>query len=184
MGKNVKSPGPGQDQLNKLFASHLPNVAPPPNQQSLYMPDIPLYSDDPSATPVFAAQSPSMGLDNVGGAIENWARKMATKARTALDQPEQTRSAARASVGVPGKGRDGVGDLIEMADHFELGGGEEDEDEQDEDRGRQGSNHTLVGGARGLSNSVKLGTSQDTLRERARSGTSAGAARRRTYKDD
>lgn len=181
MGKNIKSPGPGQDGLNKLFASHLPNVAPPANQQNLYLPDVPLYSDDPVSTPSLSTpgtQSPSgLGLDNVGGALETWARKMAIKARTALDVPEQ-KPVARASVGVSGAGGDGVGDLIEMADQFEIGDHEEDEEEE---RGRQGSATIPIDAARGVSNSASFGQ-QDTLRSRARSGTSAGAGKR--HKDD
>ena len=42
--------------------------------------------------------------------------------------------AARASVGTPGKGAGGIGDLIEMTDEFEIGG-----DDDEEYRGRQGS---------------------------------------------
>lgn len=183
MGKNIKSPGPGQDGLNKLFASHLPNVAPPPNQQNLYLPDVPLYSDNPSVASSLSAsgtQSPSgLGLDNVGGAIESWARKMASKARVALDAPDQ-KTAARASVGVPGRGADGLGDLIEMADQFEIGD-HEDYEEEEEERGRQGSATMHING-RGMTNSASFGQQQDTLRERGRSGTSAGAGKRN--KDD
>lgn len=181
MGKNIKSPGPGQDGLNKLFASHLPNVAPPPNQQNLYLPDVPLYSDNPSVASSLSAsgtQSPSgLGLDNVGGVIESWARKMASKARVALDAPDQ-KTAARASVGVPGRGADGLGDLIEMADQFEIG---DHEDYEEEERGRQGS-ATMHTDGRGMTNSASFGQQQDTLRERGRSGTSAGAGKRN--KDD
>lgn len=181
MGKNIKSPGPGQDGLNKLFASHLPNVAPPSNQQSLYLPDLPLYTDTPgAATPLTASgtQSPSgLGLDNVGGALESWARKMATKARTALDVPEQKSTTARMSAGVAGRGGSGIGDLIEMADQFEIGDHEEDEEE---DRGRQGSAMTPVA-AKGTTNSASFGP-RDTLRERTRSGTSAGIGKR--HKDE
>lgn len=182
MGKNIKSPGPGQDGLNKLFASHLPNVAPPPNQQNLYLPDIPLYSDDPSVTSSLTpsgTQTPSgLGLDNVGGAIESWARKFATKALTALDAPEP-KTAARSNVGVPGRGpHDDLGDLIEMADQFEIG----DDDQDEEERGRQGSG-AMPKLARGMSNSASFGLQpQDTLRERARNGTSAGAGK--MHKDD
>lgn len=137
MGKNVSSPGPAQDGLNKMFAKHLPDVAPPKNQQSLYAPEMPLYTDD--GTPIASGTAtpniaPNLNLENVGGAIENWMRRVATKAKD-VTQPTDRTLAARASVGTPGRGTGGIGDLIEMTDEFEIGGDEEDAN----DRGRQGS---------------------------------------------
>ncbi|KAF7198429.1 hypothetical protein HII31_00168 [Pseudocercospora fuligena] len=138
MDRNVRFPGPAQDGLNKLMAKHLPDVAPPRNQASLYHPDVPMYSDDP--TPVASgAQTPAyphgngggMNLENVGGAIESWVRRLATKA---AHTPTGRVTAARASVGTPGRGAGGIGDLIEMTDEFEIGN-----DEEEEERGRQGS---------------------------------------------
>lgn len=87
------SPGPAQDSLNKLFAPHLPNVAPRASFDSI-------------------TSTSSTGIENVGGAIEGWVRKLATKAATIIEQP-------------PGRGG-GVGDLIELSDAFdpaEDGGG-------------------------------------------------------------
>ena len=49
------------------------------------------------------------GIENVGGAIEGWVRKMAGKAAGAIGTP-------------PLKGAGGVGDLIELVDAFELDG--------------------------------------------------------------
>lgn len=138
MNRNVKTPGPAQDGLNKMFAKHLPDVAPPRTQQSLLTPEMPTYTDDP--TPVASgATTPNLGknvnLENVGGAIESWMRRMATNAKKSME-PGERGKAARASVGTPGKGAGGIGDLIEMTDEFEIGGDEEDEEY---DRGRQGS---------------------------------------------
>lgn len=199
MAKNVKSPGPAQDGLNKLFAGHLPNVAPPPNQQNLYLPDLPIYTDDPlsgSATPLASGmQSPGLNLENVGGAIESWVRKMATKASTKLDanplaENKRRDHPARASVGVPGRGAGGIGDLIEMADSFEIGGGDdEDSEEEEERRGRQASVVATLDGAGigigGGGGDRAVGTSSyfghDVLRGRARSGTAAGP---KSGKDD
>ena len=146
MSRNVHFPGPAQDGLNKMFAKHLPDVAPPRNQNVLYQPEMPLYSDDPtpatsgSATPAFPhSQGPNLNfnLEALGGAFENWARRMASKAAVT---PQARREPARASVGTPGKGVGGIGDLIEMTDEFEIGGDEEDE----EDRGRQSSNSKVA----------------------------------------
>lgn len=141
MNKNVSSPGPGQDGLNKFFARHLPDVAPPKNQQSLYQPEIPLYSDDVSGATTpgsysHALNNGNINIENVGGAIESWMRRVASKAKDAMEPTERAKM-GRASVGAPARGVQGIGDLIEMTDEFEIGG---DDDEDDEgERGRQGS---------------------------------------------
>ncbi|PNS16335.1 Lon protease, mitochondrial [Sphaceloma murrayae] len=156
MARDVRSPGPAQDSLNKFFAAKLPNVAPPPNQQNLYLPDIPTYSDNPSR-----ASSPypggsglgsgtltpntAQGLENVGAAIEGWMRKMASRAQSARDQSD---GAAGAKLGVPPiGGPSGIGDLIEMADSFEIGG-DEDDDKEEEERGRRGEGPSAEGSGR------------------------------------
>nr|POE87816.1 uncharacterized protein CFP56_11045 [Quercus suber] len=140
MNKNVRNPGPAQDGLNKLFAKHLPDVAPPRSQQSLLAPEIPLYTDYP--TPAGSnfgsgATTPNAGkslnLENVGSQIESWMRRMATKAT----QSTERQHAARASVGAPGPGAGGIGDLIEMTNEFDVG--IDEEDESDSRRGRQPS---------------------------------------------
>lgn len=136
MNKNVHFPGPAQDGLNKLFAKHLPDVAPPRTQQALLIPEIPLFTDQP--TPVASSTtSPShsnnLNLENVGGAIESWMRRVATQTKAAMT-PSERQKAARTSVGTPGRGAGAVGDLIEMTNEFEIG-----DEEEDEDRGRRGS---------------------------------------------
>ena len=107
MSSNVRSPGPAQDGLNKMFAAHLPNLAPKASFESLQT-----YTSHGNG-----------GIENMGGAIEGWVRKIATKAQTSLQQP---------TLG----GSSGVGDLIELSeDAFDLGG---DEDEgEDETEGRR-----------------------------------------------
>jgi len=100
MGSNVRGPGPAQDGLNKLFAAHLPSLAPRSSLESIN-----------------SHSSHSNGIENVGGAIEGWVRKLATKASTGLQPP------------TPG-GRTGVGDLIELSeDAFELGSDSHDEEQ-------------------------------------------------------
>ena len=97
MGKNVHSPGPAQDGLNKLFASHLPNLAPRSSFESLH-----------------SASSHGNGIETLSGAVEGWVRKLATKASHRI-QP-----------GTPGGGS-GVGDLIELSeDVFEIGEDEDE----------------------------------------------------------
>ena len=160
MNKNVSSPGPGQDGLNKFFARHLPDVAPPKNQQSLYQPEIPLYSDDVSGATTpgsysHALNNGNINIENVGGAIESWMRRVASKAKDAMEPVDRAKM-GRASVGAPSKGVQGIGDLIEMTDEFEIGGDGEDDDEGE--RGRQGSAdmrslQSVGGGAEGSSSS-------------------------------
>jgi hypothetical protein len=119
------------------MAKHLPDVAPPRNQNALYQPDLPLHDDEitPAAsgavTPAYpqGVGSTGLALENFGGAIESWVRRLATRSTYA---PTERSQAARASVGTPGKGAGGIGDLIEMTDEFEIGG----DDEDDEFRGR------------------------------------------------
>lgn len=94
LGRDVYNPGPAQDRLNKIFAPHLPNVAPRTSFESV-------------------ASTSSTGVENVGGTIEGWMRKLASKAVARVQSP------------APG-GRSGIGDLIELVDSVELGDGVND----------------------------------------------------------
>ncbi|KAI9821172.1 MAG: hypothetical protein M1827_003906 [Pycnora praestabilis] len=95
LGRGVTSPGPAQDGLNKLFAAHLPSVAPRASFES-------------------ETSTSSTGMENVGGAIEGWMRKLATRAATIVEGP-------------PARDRTGIADLIELSDAFEIGDGGEEE---------------------------------------------------------
>jgi len=114
LGREVRSPGPAQDGLNKLFAAHLPNVAPRSSFDSTH-------------------SSSSTGIENVGGAIEGWVRRIASKAKESVQPPGRSERVLE-------------GDLIELSDASEAvegrdevaGGGELDrggpgteEDEQE-----------------------------------------------------
>jgi hypothetical protein len=94
LGKDVHNPGPAQDRLNKIFAPHLPNIAPRTSFESV-------------------GSTSSTGIENMGGTIEGWVRKLASKAAARVQSP------------APG-GRSGIGDLIELIDSVEMG------DEMDE----------------------------------------------------
>ena len=159
---NVHFPGPAQDGLNKMFARHLPDVAPPKNQTDLYQQEVPLYTDEETptgsgvATPgreAFAQNhTNNLNIENVGGAIESWVRRLASKTQNAINTGTSSSSSTdqrrrphpRTSMGTSGKCAGGVGDLIEMTDEFEIGGDEEDEEE--EYRGRKGSAVWVGGG--------------------------------------
>lgn len=92
------SPGPAQDGLNKLFAAHLPNVAPRSSFESTTS----------SSSMAAGGGGGGGGIENVGGAIEGWVRKLATRAATIIEP-------------LPAGARSGVGDLIELSDACELG---------------------------------------------------------------
>ena len=116
MGKNVKSPGPAQDGLNKLFAAHLPNVAPRTSFESEHS--------------TSSHGNGNNGIENIGGAVEGWVRKLATKAAKTV-QPGAN----------PG-GKTGIGDLIELSeDAFEVGIADDDDGDED---GRRRRRNTLT----------------------------------------
>ncbi|KAL9095263.1 MAG: hypothetical protein Q9165_002519 [Trypethelium subeluteriae] len=214
MGRNARVPGPAQDPLNKLFAPHLPNVAPPPNQQGLYFPHSAMdaaaaaNSDDAataaaaagfsgggggggasasayasgSSTPGGLAHGAGLNLEAVGGKIEGWMRKMATRTAAAWEagQGGSSSAAARAhaagvgvgaAAGLVPSGFGGAGtDLIEMDDAFEIGGGSDDEEQREREAQRvqvQRGRQQVVGSTSGRE-------SGSTVRPRARSGAGAG----------
>ncbi|KAL8858456.1 MAG: hypothetical protein Q9178_004954 [Gyalolechia marmorata] len=80
LGKDVRRPGPAPDGLNKLFAAHLPNVAPRESFESM------------------RSNASSTGFENVGGAIETWVRKMANKAVASVQPPSPTPSSRTGDV--------------------------------------------------------------------------------------
>jgi LysM repeat protein len=134
MGRNVRSPGPAQDGLNKLFASHLPNVAPPPDQE-YFTPWAPSLLDAGSGTHSqigSGARTPLGGagidLQEIGGAIEGWMRKVGTHASKLLSEPSTPGQGKRSAVPVLGSVGGDIGDLIELRDDaFEIGDGGEEE---------------------------------------------------------
>ncbi|KAL8999104.1 MAG: hypothetical protein Q9169_001992 [Polycauliona sp. 2 TL-2023] len=91
LGKDVHGPGPAPDGLNKLFAAHLPDVAPRGSFEST------------------RSNASSTGIENVGGAIENWVRKMANKASASMQPPSSSTPRVR------------PGDVIELTTAFEAG---------------------------------------------------------------
>lgn len=144
LDKNVRRPGPAQDGLNKLFASHLPNVA-PPSEQEYFTPWYPGLQDadaDPNGSdaPIsfrtgigdrrVAPRGGGLDLENVGGAIEGWMRKMASRASTILSESSSGSGGGKGSA-VPVIGAVGgdLGDLIELRDDaFDVGGDGENEE--------------------------------------------------------
>lgn len=104
MGRDVRSPGPAQDGLNRLFAAHLPNLAARKSFESVNS---------------SSSHGNGNGIENVGGAIEGWMRKLATKAANSVQPPTL-------------RGKSGEGDLIELSeDAFDVG---DDDHAEDEDK--------------------------------------------------
>lgn len=112
MKTNVRSPGPAQDGLNKMFGAHLPNVAPHSSSDTL----------DLSSNVVPHDHG---GIENVSGVIEGWVRKFANRASASMKSPSlisKTRP----------------GDLIELSeDAFQLTENADDRDIDDGSSSRQ-----------------------------------------------
>ena len=79
----VANPGPAEDSLNKMFAHHLPSVAPRESFDSVH-------------------SASSTRLENVGGVIEEWVRKVGTKLSGSIEPTEAYKQQSR------------MGDLIEL----------------------------------------------------------------------
>ena len=139
LGRNVRAPGPAQDGLNKNFAQYLPSMAPPPGQE-YFTPWAPSLLDAGAATSsqyggsgaITPINGAGMDLQEIGGAIEGWMRKVGTQASKLLTEPGTPGRGKRSAV--PGLGAVGgdLGDLIELRDDaFEI-----DDDERDRGRSR------------------------------------------------
>ncbi|KAI8938567.1 hypothetical protein NX059_004446 [Plenodomus lindquistii] len=182
MGRNVRSPGPAQDGLNKNFAQYLPNVAPPPGQE-YFTPWAPSLLDAAAGTSSqhaggSGAVTPLNGADinfqEIGGAIEGWVRKVGTTAQKLLQEPGTPGQGKRSAVPVIGAVGGDLGDLIELRDDaFEIGDGEDN-------RGRSREEHVLTGmGERASSARVEQYRSARpdfnlVLRDRGKKGDGGG----------
>ena len=126
MNRNVRSPGPAQDGLNKKFGQYLPSMAPPAGQE-YFTPWAPGLLDPESSTAYAGsgAVTPSgVDLQEIGGAIEGWVRKVGSQASKMLE-PGTPGQGKRSAVPVLGAVGGDLGDLIELRDDaFEVGDGE------------------------------------------------------------
>ncbi|KAI1949866.1 hypothetical protein LOZ57_002345 [Ophidiomyces ophidiicola] len=110
LDRNVTGPGPAPDKLNAFVSTHLPNLAIPPPPTDAHNES--LYSD--SASNASTAHS-NIGIENIGGAIEGWFRKVATKAKVGLNDFQQP-AQPHGYLGIGGNG-----DLIEMDETSDSG---------------------------------------------------------------
>ncbi|KAF1834077.1 hypothetical protein BDW02DRAFT_569474 [Decorospora gaudefroyi] len=142
MGRNVRSPGPAQDGLNKKFAQYLPNMAPPPGQE-YFTPWAPSLLDAGAGTPsqyggsgaVTPLSGSGVDFHELGGAIEGWVRKVGTQAQKLLTEPGTPGQGKRSAVPVLGAVGGDMGDLIELRD---------DAFDEERDRGRSRAEETLA----------------------------------------
>ncbi|KAJ5659237.1 hypothetical protein N7507_005688 [Penicillium longicatenatum] len=110
LDRTSTAPGPALDGLSKFFSQHMPQLAPPPPLSDLRRPS---FGSEATVT-----SNASTGLENIGGALEGWVRKVATRAKAGFNdmQGSPTLSAS-------GRGRSpgvwGMNDLIELDDASE-----------------------------------------------------------------
>ncbi|KAJ5108900.1 hypothetical protein N7456_005575 [Penicillium angulare] len=110
LDRTSTAPGPALDGLSKFFSQHMPQLAPPAPSEDLRRPS---FGSETTVT-----SNASTGLENIGGALEGWVRKVATRAKTGFSdmQGSPTPSAS-------GRGRSpglwGMSDLIELDDASE-----------------------------------------------------------------
>ena len=123
-GKGPSAPGPSAG-LDQVITKRLPSLVPPSQ---------PPTEDDEAE---FGTSPAARSLENVGGAIEGWVRKIAKSAAKAVEaQPSATQG--QRDLGF----RHGSDDIIEMSNAFEIG----EDDLDDEDRiEEQRRGRTLLG---------------------------------------
>ncbi|KAL1954428.1 hypothetical protein VTO42DRAFT_1198 [Malbranchea cinnamomea] len=114
LDRNAVGPGPAPDKLNDFINTHLPNLAlpPPPTSQpsgATVPPNRPPRISFDSTSSALSNSS-STGLEHVGGALEGWFRKVATRAKSTLNDLQQPSQLSN-HLGIGGNG-----DLIELDD--------------------------------------------------------------------
>ncbi|KAF7718093.1 Uncharacterized protein PECH_002430 [Penicillium ucsense] len=116
LDRSSTAPGPALDGLSKFVSQHMPNLMPPPMPETLRR-----SSFGSESTTVSNA---STGLENIGGAIggavEGWIRKVATRTKAGINELQQV-SGSPGDRTTTGRSRAlwGLGDLIELDDASE-----------------------------------------------------------------
>ncbi|KAK2811555.1 hypothetical protein FQN49_008454, partial [Arthroderma sp. PD_2] len=115
---NAICPGPPIDRFTTFVNSHLPTltVKPAPTYSTptlASLHNLDRTSLDSADSAVFSSSS-TAGLENVGGAIEGWFRKVATRAKAGINDIQQQAPLSQqfANLGLSGTS----GDLIELND--------------------------------------------------------------------
>ncbi|KAJ5622172.1 hypothetical protein N7528_005404 [Penicillium herquei] len=110
LDRTSTAPGPALDGLSKFFSQHMPQLAPPAPSQD---PRRPSFGSESTVV-----SNASTGLENIGGALEGWVRKVASRAKVGLSDMQGSSTPPKT-----GRGRSpglwGMGDLIELDDASE-----------------------------------------------------------------
>jgi hypothetical protein len=153
LDRSAMAPGPALDGLSKFVAQHLPNLAPAPAPPGL--------GRTPSEYATATASTASTSLDNIGGAVEGWVRKLTTRAKAGLSDLQQGAQAYQSNTGA-GTSRRRMGDLIELNAGLESrnSSGLLPENSRKPDLSRSGSNLHDAPSLRGRFPSPSSGTSR------------------------
>lgn len=112
LDRTSTAPGPALDGLSKFVSQHMPNLVPPPMPENLRRSSFGSESTTTSNT--------STGLENIGGAIggavEGWIRKVATRTKAGINELQQGSGSPGDRTAGRSRGLWGLGDLIELDD--------------------------------------------------------------------
>ncbi|KAJ5222697.1 uncharacterized protein N7469_008937 [Penicillium citrinum] len=107
LDRSSTAPGPAMDGLSKFFSQHMPYLAPPAPPQNQRRTS---FGSESTVT------SNTSGLENIGGALEGWVRKVAARTKAGINELQQ----GSPNQHIVDRGRSagawGAGDLIEMDD--------------------------------------------------------------------
>lgn len=110
LDRDSTAPGPAMDGLTQWFSKHVTYLAPPIPQHNTRKLS---FGSESTVT------SNASGLENIGGALEGWVRKVATRAKAGINDLQQGNSTQQAGNRGRNTGLWGMGDLIEMDDASE-----------------------------------------------------------------
>ncbi|CAI7619922.1 unnamed protein product [Penicillium pancosmium] len=110
LDRTSTAPGPAMDGLSKFFSQHMPYLAPPALPQNQRRSS---FGSESTVT------SNASGLENIGGALEGWVRKVAARTKAGITELQQTSPNQHTADRGRSGGLWGVGDLIEMDDASE-----------------------------------------------------------------
>ncbi|KAL2218133.1 putative LysM domain protein [Thermoascus aurantiacus ATCC 26904] len=164
LDRDVTAPGPAPDSLNKFFSQHLPNLAPaapppPSNRRTSF------------GSTSTVSNSSSTGLENVGGAIEGWVRKIATRAKAGMAELQRSATQGPNVYGLGQViGTGGMGDLIELDEGQPTSAGESEDNNVRDGRGlssRSQTNLPVESSSSSFSSARAASASSSTSRARS-----------------
>lgn len=168
LDRESTGPGPALDGLTKFFAQHMPHLAPPAQPDNVRRAS---FGSESTVT-----SNASTGIENLGGALEGWVRKVATRAKVGISELQQGSTGPQAT----GRGRSaglwGIGDLIEMDDTSEGG--------RSPSTSRQPTRRPEVQGSSSSSSAYRLPASSAASSRSRAAAFGAGSGSSERTKDD